>query len=274
MKTSLNAKKMSFGFATVNAGQRNQVIDPQFIAVSTQGGFRITPPVSRALGIASGDYIMFITNTNNIQEAINNQDPIIVEFCQENGLELGTTEATIAIHKEFDMYGIAKGIVEFDAKGNIKTSTERLSKKDKVTYVTNNFDEMLEAAMEQADDEVKDALSRDGITKEEQIEILSTFVQARELPKHKGSKTANSAGLSGIGTALSFTDTNMWNQLKVDLGEDASKMNRIYDVDLENIQDVVVNDGYKDVTVKALILGDYVDKAPSRIGREEGETEE
>ena len=48
---------MSFGFSAVNAGQRNVAVEPQLIAVSTEGNFRMTPPVSRALGLSSGDYI-------------------------------------------------------------------------------------------------------------------------------------------------------------------------------------------------------------------------
>ena len=42
MKTS-NVKAMGFGFSAVNAVQRNVSIEPQVIAVSTEGNFRITP---------------------------------------------------------------------------------------------------------------------------------------------------------------------------------------------------------------------------------------
>lgn len=260
-------KGMSFGFNAINAGQRNVVIEPQVIAVSTEGNFRITPPVSKALGVQSGDYIMFLTNIDSINDAIRDNFPKIVEFCAEQGLELGSTEAAIAIHKEFDMFAIAKGVVEYDSKGNVKTTTERLSKADKLRFVSANFDEMLTAALANADDETKEALTRDGVTKEEQMDILTTFVKPRELPKHKGSKTANPAGLTGIGTSLTFTDSNVWKQLKMDMGAEATKFNRVYDVNLENIQDVTMSDGYNTVTVKAIILGDYVDKEPARIGK-------
>ena len=76
-----------------------------------------------------------------------------------------------------------------------------------------------------------------------------------KLPKYKGSKTANAAGLSGTGVALNFTDTNVWKQLKADLGDDAEKVNRVYDVDLDNIVDAVISDGYEDVTSRFLFLG-------------------
>ena len=266
MKTG-NIKAMGFGFGVVNAGQRNVTVEPQFIAVSTEGNFRITPPVSKALGVGHGDYIMFLNNIDNIDAAIAAKSDVIVKFCEANGLELGTAEAAIAIHKEFDMWAIAKGIIEYDTKGNVKTTTERLSKNDKVKYVSQHFEEMLTAAIEQADDETKEALSRDGITKEEQIDILTAFVVARELPKYKGSKVANPAGLTGAGTSLTFTDSNVWKQLKADMSDNAEKLNRVFDVDVENLQDVTLSDGYNDVTVKAIVLGDSVDKEPARIGK-------
>lgn len=266
MKTS-NVKAMGFGFSAVNAGQRNVSVEPQVIAVSTEGNFRITPVVSRVLGVGHGDYVMFLSNVANIDAAITNKAAEVVAFCEANGLELGSPEAAIALHKEFDMWAIAKGIIEYDTKGNQKTTSERLTKNDKVKFVSQNFETMLEQAMEQADDETKDALSRDGITKEEQIDILSAFVAPRELPKYKGSKAANPAGLTGAGTSLTFTDSNVWKQLKADMGDDATKFNRVFDVDVENLQDIVLSDGYKDVTVKALILGESVDKEPARIGK-------
>lgn len=266
MKTS-NVKAMGFGFSAINAGQRNAVVEPQIIAVSTEGNFRITPPVSRALGIGHGDYIMFVTNVENIDEAIRNKAAEVIAFCEENGLEVGSAEAAIALHKEFDMYAIAKGIAEYDPKGNMKTTTERLTKNDKIKFVSQRFDEMLAAALEQADEQTKVALTRKDVTKEEQIDILSAFVTPRELTKFKGSKVANPAGLTGAGTSLTFTDSNVWKQLKADMGDDAEKLNRVYDADVENLQDIVINDGYKNVTVKAIILGEYTDKEPVRINK-------
>lgn len=270
MKT--NGKAMGFGFSAVNAGQRNVSVEPQVIAVSTEGNFRITPPVSRVLGIGHGDYVMFLNNVDNIDAAIAAKDSQVVAFCKEQGLKVGSPEAAIAIHKAFDMWAIAKGIVEYDTKGNQKTSTERLTKNDKIKFVSQNFDTMLEQAMEQADDDTKAALSRDGITKEEQTDILAAFVTPRELPKYKGSKAANPAGLTGAGTSLTFTDSNVWKQLKADMGDTATKLNRVFDVDVEEVQDIVLNDGYKEVTVKAIVLGEYSDKEPARIGK--GDSEE
>ena len=270
MKTN-GLKSMGFGFSAVNAGQRNTVVEPQVICVSTEGNFRLTPPVSKVLGVGHGDYVMFLNNIDAIDAAIAARVDEVVNFCKEQGLEVGTPEAAIALHKEFDMWAIAKGIVEYDTKGNQKTTTERLTKNDKIKFVTQNFEDMLATAMEQADDETKEALSRDGVTKEEQVDILAAFVTPRELPKYKGSKAANPAGLTGAGTSLTFTDSNVWKQLKADMGEDGTKFNRVFDVNLEELQDIELSDGYKTVTVKALVLGDYTDKEPARIGKSEEE---
>lgn len=265
---------ISFGFSAVNAGQRNVAVEPQVIAVSTEGNFRMTPPVSRALGLASGDYVAFLHNIDDINAAIDTKAKPYVDFCKANDLEVGSPESVIAIHKEFDMWAITKGFIVYDSKGNAKTTTERLTKHDKLRFVSQHFEEMLSSALENAEQEIKDALSRDGVTKEEQMDILSSFVKPRELPKYKGSKTANPAGLTGIGTSLTFTDANVWKQLKADMGEEATKMNRVFSVNLDEIQDIQVDNGYEVITVKAYILKDFVDKASARIGEKEADDTE
>lgn len=265
MKTT---KTLAFGFNAVHAGMRNVNVEPQLIAVSTEGSFRITPPVSKALGLSSGDYIMFLNNISEIDAAIAAKADVLVDFCNENGLVFGSDESLIAIHKEFDLWAIAKGIQEFDPKGNLKTVTERLTKSDKTKYVVSHFDEMYAAALESAPEEVKDALTRDGVTKDEQVEILLPFVIGQELPKCKGSKLANNSGMSGTGVSLTFTDSNVWKQFKADMADDADKMNRHYDVDVDSLMDITLSNGFEDVTVKALIVGEYTDKEVSRSKEE------
>ena len=268
MKTS-NVKGMSFGFSAVNAGQRNVVVEPQIIAVSTEGGFRMTPPVSRVLGIAHGDYAAFANNINEIDAAIASKHPDIVAFCEAQGLDVTSAEAAAAIHREFDMWAVYKGVAEYDGKGLPKMTCERLSKKDKIAFASMNFDTMLEGALASGDEELKAAITREGVTKEEQIDVLANFVKPREMPKFSGSKVANPAKMIGVGSTVTYTDTAIWNQLKADLGEDATSVNRAYDVDLDNLIDLDINDGYKVVTVKAVILGNYTDEAPARVGKSE-----
>lgn len=269
MKTvNANVKGMSFGFGAVNAGQRNTVVAPQLIATSTEGGFRLTGPATRVLGIAHGDYAMFVNNMGGINEAINAKAPELVAFCEEQGLEWGSAAATEAIYAEFTVWAVAKGIQLKDGKGNVRTVAERLTKKDKATYVNQNFAEMLEGALNSGNKEIVAALTREGITEDEQKDILVEFVQGRELPKYEGSKVANPAGLTGAGANVTFTDANVWHQMKSDL-EDGTKVNRAFELDIENVQTVDVSNGYETVSVPALILGESSDAAPARIGSKE-----
>lgn len=251
-------KKMSFGFDAVNAGQRNNVVEPQLIVCSTEGAFRATPLISKVLGVAAGDYMMFINNIAKIDNAINEENPTLVEFCEEQGLEINTPEARIAIHKEFDQWGIAKGIQRFNADGTPMTVVERLSKDARIVIVRNNFDEYLAAAMESDNDELKEALENAATTEEKEI-LLSACVSGEEINKIEGSKTANSAKYTGTNVSLTFTDNNVWKQLKADMGEDATTKNRIFSIDIEDIQTLEMFNGYEDVKVKALILGEYKD---------------
>ena len=124
---------------------------------------------------------------------------------------------------------------------------------------------MMEGLMASNNAEAIEAVSRDGITREEQLDILANFVEAKELTKYRGSKTANTAGLTGIGVALNFTDSNIWKQIKSDLGEEATKKNRVFNVELDKMQTAQVDNGYEVVEVAILPLMEYVDEEPARI---------
>ena len=273
MKEISNSNRFSFAnkFNSVNAGQRNVIAEPELVVCSTEGGFRITGPISKALGVEAGEYIMFVNNINEVDDMIRDKHPEFIAFCSENGLDPESPEAAVAVHKVADMWGICKGYKEFDSKGNPKTSIERLTKKDKAKFVNANFDVMLSAALEKAPEDVKAALLAADGDHDKQVDILIEFVQPRELPKFSGSKTANPAGLTGVGTTLNFTDSNVWSQLKADLGDKASTVNRVYTLDPKALQPAIMNNGYEDVEVKVLILSDYKDVAPARIGKKDEE---
>jgi len=268
---------LAFGFSAVNAGQRNASSEPQVIAVSTEGNFRLTAAVSKVLGLQHGDNIMFISNIDGIDQAIAAKQEELVAWVETAGLEWGSPEALVALHKEFDQWMIAKGIPELDTKGFAKLVTERLTKDDRAKYIAQDFESFLEqvlaASDEQVSAETKDALKRDGITKEEQVAILSQFVTPKEVAKVKGSKLANPGGLTGAGVPLTFTDSNVWKQLKVDLKDDATKLNRVFDLDIEDVQSIEISNGYELVPIKGLILGASVDKEPARIGSKEASDE-
>lgn len=274
MKAFGNGKGMNFGFSTVNAGQRAVTQDPLLIVTSTEGGFRITGPVSRILGVQQGDYMMFINNIANIDKAIAEGVEPLKEFCEENGLEWGTPEAAIAIHKEFDLWGIARGIQEFDDKGLPKISKVRLTKDDRLTFVKQKYESMLEAAMSSGDEELIAALSDETATDEDKMNLLCPFVVADDVNSYRGSKLASPSDVTGVGVNLTFTDSNVWKQMKSDLGETATKVNRVFTLDIDTLHDAVINDGFKDVNIKMIILGDYEDKAPSRVGKKDDKSEE
>ena len=92
-----------------------------------------------------------------------------------------------------------------------------MSKNDKIKYVNTYFQETLESALSSSNEELKSALCREGITEDEQKELLISCIQGDEVAKIKGSKCANTAALSGIGVTLNFTDSNVWKQLKADM---------------------------------------------------------
>ena len=211
-------KGLSFGMGIVNAGQRAVSEEPELVVVSTPGSFRITAQVSKALGI---------NNCANIDNAIINKVPEVVAFCEEQGLDIESPEAAMAIHAEFDIWALAKGIAELDKNGNPCTTRVRMTKNDKIKYVNTYFKETLEGALSSSNEELKAALGREGITEDDQKELLVSCIQ----------------------------------------GDEVTSKNRVYTVDIDNLQEAVVNNGNKDIVVKIAMLTEYKDEEPIRIGK-------
>ena len=256
-------KGLSFGMSVVNAGQRAVSEEPELIATSTNGGFRVSSSVTRALGVGHGEYLMFIKNVDEVQNAINDQIAEFVAFCEEAGLDPLSAEAAAAFHKEFDVWAIAKGVACYDKHGNPLTVRERMTKNDKEKILENKFEEMLAAAMASGDEELVAALSVEGITADEQKEILMSSLQGDLVQKYMGSKCANTSGMTGAGTILNFTDSNVWMRLKADVAE-PERINRKFSIDLENSIPVQVDNGKEVITIKAFVLGEYKDEEPAR----------
>lgn len=269
MKTFKGNAKLSFGLGAVNVAKRNAISEPELVVNPTAGGFRITPAVSRALGLTNGGYIMFVSNIDAIEQAIANKDENLVAFCAEENIDMNTPEGVKAIHEAFDEWGIAKGIQMFDKNGNAVKTKERMSKTDKVEYVTNNFDDVLKAAIENGEPEFAASLQVEGITKEEQIEILANAVNPEQVNKYYGSKCSNSSNLSGTGVSLTFSDSAVWGALKEDLGEEAKKMSRTFEVDIKELREVPYFNGHKEVIVKAAMLGEFKDAESTRKSKGE-----
>lgn len=269
MKTFKGNAKLSFGLGAVNVAKRNAVSEPELVVNPTVGGFRITPAVSRALGLTNGGYIMFVSNIDAIEQAIANKDENLVAFCAEENIDMNTPEGVKAIHEAFDEWGIAKGVQMFDKNGNAVKTKERMSKTDKVEYVTNNFDDVLKAAIENGEPEFAASLQVEGITKEEQIKILANAVNPEQVNKYYGSKCSNSSNLSGTGVSLTFSDSAVWGALKEDLGEEAKKMSRTFEVDIKELREVPYFNGHKEVIVKAAMLGEFKDAENTRKSKGE-----
>lgn len=269
MKTFKGNAKLSFGLGAVNVAKRNAVSEPELVVNPTVGGFRITPAVSRALSLTNGGYIMFVSNIDAIEQAIANKDENLVAFCAEENIDMNTPEGVKAIHEAFDEWGVAKGIQMFDKNGNAVKTKERMSKTDKVEYITNNFDDVLKAAIENGEPEFAASLQVEGITKEEQIEILANAVNPEQVNKYYGSKCSNSSNLSGTGVSLTFSDSAVWSALKEDLGEEAKKMSRIFEVDIKELREVPYFNGHKEVIVKAAMLGEFKDAESTRKSKGE-----
>ena len=250
MKTATS--KLAFDFNAVVAGQRKVVDTPELVALTTNGGFRISRPISKALDVQHGEYVQFVQNIDQVQAAINTRNEEYIAFCESNGFSVDSEEAAVAFHKEYDMWGLVKGYALYTDKGVAQTCTERLTKADREALVAKNYDEALAAAMESGSDEIKDSIAAADGNKEEIIKILALAVRGDEKQKYSGSKVANTSEMIGAGVVLNFTDSNVWNILKSGMGEDASKKARKFPIDLENIVTITLFNGYENIEVPCL----------------------
>ena len=268
------SSKIAFGFAPVIAGQRKASYEPELVALTTAGGFRITPPISKALNLQHGDYIQFIQNVDQVETAIKARAEVYTEFCAAQGLDVDSAEAGAAFHREYDLWGIVKGYPLYNDKGTAQTSVERLTKADKEAYVAKNYDACLASAMESGSDELKDAIAAAGDDTEEVIRLLATIVRGEETPKFSGSKAANSSQMIGTGVVLTFTDSNVWHTLKADLSADDAKLKaRSFPISLKDMMTVAVFDGYKTIEVPCLPFSanTYVDTDAARVKESDAE---
>lgn len=238
--------KLSFGVTAVQAGQKSATVNaaPQLIANSTSGKFVITSPVSKALNIAVGENVMFLNNIAGVELAIQNRVPEVVAYAKENGIDISTREGEDAVLAAFKQWFIAKGVLLYTAKGEPMMATERFTKEDKAKYLAEHAAEIVEAN--------RDALVEQfgELSDEELAEKLT--VDMVESPKYhamSGSKTATTASATGVGCQLNFTDSSIWNTLKADLGDEATKKNRVFDVALDEIQRVEYNNGRENVMI-------------------------
>ena len=253
--------KVSFGFSAVVAGQKTSGNnEPQLIANSTKGKFTVTSPVTRAMGIAVGEYIQFVNNIDQIEAAIVAGNDDIKAIADELGVDLSTREGQIAVVEACTQWGIVKGKAMLDKVGNPIMVSARLTEDEKRAFIAKNAQAILA--------ENRDALiERNGGQDADDETLLSLIeldeVEYPKVPGFTGSKTASTSNATGVGLQLGFTDSNVWSALKKDLGDDATKKNRIYKVLLDEAVKTVV-DGEETVIYP---IEFQEDADPIRVGK-------
>lgn len=238
--------KISFGFKAVVAGQKASIssADPQLVVASTPGKFSITPNVSSLMGLQPGEYIQFADNIGEIEAAIRNRQPELVEWANENGLDLNTAEGVAATIKEFRLLGIFKGVALKNAKNETLMVNARTSKEEKAAYAAENRDELVNML-------IANGVKPEDITDE----VILASVGSKQEPGFSGSKLASTTDMTGTGLALTFTDSNVWNVLKSDVDKETrTKMKRVFDVDVKNTIKMPFNNGFENVEVEVFPL--------------------
>lgn len=262
--------KINFGFSAVQAGQKSTTVnaEPTLTANSTIGKFVITSPVSKAMGIAVGDNVQFLNNISEVELAVSQRNEIIVNWADENGIDLNTREGQDAAIKHFSVWAIAKGVPQYNQKGEPVMASARYTRDEKISAVLEGIDNFLDDKDIYAN--MAKVMQNENFTKEEFVELLSSnddndFVNAVKdaaaecvnVPKYHsctGSKTSTTGTATGVGCQLNFTDTAIWNALKAELGENKDKKNRVYNVLLDDAFETEVPDGNKSVKVTAFPL--------------------
>ena len=238
--------KFNFGVQAVQAGQKSSTVNaaPQLIANSTSGKFVITSPVSKALNVAVGENVMFLNNIQGVEAAIQARVEDVVNYAAEKGIDINTREGEEQLLAAFTQWFIAKGVKQYDSKGNPIMASERYTKEDKAKYLDEHKMEIVDAN--------RDALvAQFGEMSDEELaeKLTVDMVEAPKFHACSGSKTATTASATGVGCQLNFTDTAIWGALKADLGDLATKKNRIYNVLLDDVQKVDFNNGKENVTI-------------------------
>jgi len=249
---------MSFGFNAVQAGQKAATVnaEPQLIANSTLGKFVVTSPVTKALSVTPGDNIMFINNISEVEKAIATNNPEVVAWAQEQGINLTTPEGIKATTDAFAIWAITKGVAVV-SKGEPVMINERFSKADKEAYIEKYAAEIVAANREALVERVGNP---DATDEELAAAITVDDIESPKTQAYTGSRTASNGTATGVGCQLNFTDTNIWTTLKADL-DDKTKKNRIFKVLLDNpIQTKVSNgDVLVDVTAYPIEFSEDTD---------------
>lgn len=258
-------KGIKFSVNAIVAGQKSSIVNatPQLIVKSTPGQFTITAPVSKALGIAAGDNVMFLNNIAGIEAMIQAAPSELVEYCNERGWDINTREGQDALIKEQTCWYIAKGVLLYKRNGDPVLGTVRVTKEDKLAQIAENGLDMIQSMSE----EEKAAFAASKNLEGADDNTLAAALTADDIASPtfhaaSGSKTSAGSNATGIGLQLNFTDTSIWETLKSDI-EDKTSINRLFDVKLDEAEEINdFDNGKEKVKVIAYPLVFDCDKAP------------
>lgn len=241
--------KLNFGIQAVQAGQKSSTVnaEPQLIANSTPGKFVITSPVSKALNIAVGENVMFLNNIAGVEAAVQARVDDVLAYAEANGFDLSTKDGEDALVASLTQWYIAKGVPMYKSNGEPIMATERYTKEDKAKYLTEHAMELVDAN--------RDALvAQYGSLSDEELakKLTVDMIESPKFHAASGSKTATTASSTGVGCQLNFTDSSIWTTLKKDLGDEASKKNRVYNVLVDDAQVTEFNNGKELVKITVL----------------------
>lgn len=243
---------LQFGFSAVQSGKKvmQSSNEPTLTANSTKAKFSLTSAVTRIMGLIPGDTVQFISNVADIDAAIAERDAEVVAWCEANNVEFGTEAARAALIQIFGEYGICKGVPLFEKDGKVKLVGVRMTAEQKA------------AAFELNKEKIAEELGKS--VEEITIDDYTPVTRA-----YSGARTSTSSNLNGVGLPLTFSDSSMWNELKENLGEDAEKINRIFEVKLNEPFVVavetgkVIGDEKETVEVNAYKISFKADEEPS-----------
>ena len=253
--------KSVFGFSAVATGQKSATVNatPQLVVTSSYGKFTLTAPASKALNIAVGENVMLVNNITEVQNAIQMQTAEIFEVANSLGVDINTIEGQDAVLKECTQWGIAKGVAEYNSKGQPVETSVRFTEADKQDYIAKHGAEFV-ANNRAALDET---YGFEGLSDDEVVAKLTPdMIQSPKVQSYTGSKTGTVGNGTGVGLTLNFASACIWDSLKADLGDEATKKVRVFDILTNEAMSIKMSNGFELVDVMIMPLQFKEDRDP------------
>ena len=196
---------------------------------------------------------MFLNNIAGIEQAIQARPDELVNYANEHGWDIDTPEGVDALVKDLTTWYIAKGVLMYKKSGEPILGTVRVTKEEKAAKIAQDGLKMIQELSEEEKAAFAAAKNLEGADDD----TLAAALTPDDIPSPtyhaaSGSKTATTASTTGVGCQLIFTDSSIWSTLKKDLGDDAAKKNRVYDVLVDEAQTTDFNNGKENVAITIL----------------------